>query len=44
MMTAYVPRPNEHGTNTIVDYEKEDYIDIVVDDLIDLSKKMTSIK
>ena len=44
MMTGYVPRPNEHGINTVVDYDKEDYIDIVADDFIDLAEKMSSIK
>ena len=44
MMTGYVPRPKEHGINTVTDYDDEDYIDIIADDFIDLSKKMSSIK
>ena len=44
MMTGYVPRPKEHGINTVTDYGYEDYIDIIADDFIDLSRKMSSIK
>ena len=44
MMTGYVPRPKEHGINTVTDYGVEDYIDIIADDFIDLSRKMSSIK
>ena len=44
MMTGYVPRPKEHGENTAVDYAEEDYIDIIANDFIDLSKKMSVIK
>ena len=44
MMTGYVPRPKEHGINTVADYEDEDYIDIIADDFIDLSKKMSSVR
>ena len=44
MMTGYVPRPKEHGENTVVDYAEEAYIDIMADDFIDLSKKMSAIK
>ena len=44
MMTGYVPRPKEHGINTVTDYGDEDYIDIIADDFIDLSRKMSSIK
>tara|TARA_Y100000758_G_C15959719_1_gene389133 strand:+ start:52 stop:249 length:198 start_codon:yes stop_codon:yes gene_type:complete len=44
MMTGYVPRPKEHGENTVVDYGEEDYIDIIADDFIDLSEKMSTIK
>ena len=44
MMTGYVPRPKEHGIYTVTDYGVEDYIDIIADDFIDLSRKMSSIK
>lgn len=44
MITGYVPRPKEHGENTVVDYAAEGYIDIMADDFIDLSKKMSAIK
>ena len=44
MMTGYVPRPKEHGINTVTDYGDEDYRDIIADDFIDLSRKMSSIK
>ena len=44
MMTGYVPRPKEHGENTVVDYAEEAYIDIMADDFIDLSKKMSAKK
>jgi 2-haloacid dehalogenase len=44
MMTGYVPRAKEHGENTVVDYAEEDYIDIMADDFIDLSKKMSATK
>ena len=44
MMTGYVPRPKEHGVNTVTDYKDEDYIDIIANDFIDLSKQMSSIK
>jgi len=43
-MTGYVPRAKEHGENTVVDYAEEDYIDIMADDFIDLSKKMSATK
>ncbi len=44
MMTGYVPRAKEHGENTVVDYAEEDYIDMMADDFIDLSKKMSATK
>ncbi|MGO4512623.1 haloacid dehalogenase type II [Bradyrhizobium sp. 2TAF36] len=37
--TAYIPRPLETGPETKVDRSPEPYIDVVADDLIDLSKK-----
>ncbi|PZC42962.1 MAG: 2-haloacid dehalogenase [Chloroflexi bacterium] len=44
MMTGYVPRAKEHGENTVADYAEEDYIDIMADDFIDLSQKMSATK
>jgi 2-haloacid dehalogenase len=44
MKTAYVPRPYEHGPNTVVDDKPEDYINIIADDLIDLSNKLSHIR
>ena len=44
MRTAYVPRPNEHGPNVETDREPEDYIDIIADDFIDLSKKLSKVR
>ena len=41
MRTAYVPRPYEHGLDVEVDREPEEYIDIIADDFVDLSKKLT---
>ncbi len=41
MRTAYVPRPYEHGLDVEVDREPEEYIDIIADDFIDLSEKLT---
>ena len=41
MRTAYVPRPYEHGPDVEVDREPEEYIDIIADDFVDLSKKLT---
>jgi 2-haloacid dehalogenase len=38
--TAYVPRPLELGPETKVDRSPEAYIDVVADDLIDLSRKI----
>jgi 2-haloacid dehalogenase len=38
--TAYIPRPLEIGPETKVDRSSEPYIDVVADDLIDLSKKI----
>jgi len=38
--TAYIPRPLETGPETKVDRSAEPYIDVVADDLIDLSKKI----
>jgi 2-haloacid dehalogenase len=38
--TAYVPRPLELGPETKVDRSPEAYIDVVADNLIDLSKKL----
>ena len=38
--TACVPRPLELGPETKVDRSPETYIDVVADNLIDLSKKM----
>lgn len=38
--TAYIPRPLETGPETKVDRSPESYIDVVADDLIDLSKKI----
>jgi 2-haloacid dehalogenase len=41
--TAYVPRPLELGPETKVDRSPETYIDVVADNLIDLSKKIAFI-
>jgi 2-haloacid dehalogenase len=38
--TAYIPRPLEIGPQTNVDRSPETYIDIVADDLIDLSRRI----
>ena len=38
--TAYIPRPFELGPETKVDRSPETYIDVVADDLIDLSRKI----
>ncbi|QIO32296.1 haloacid dehalogenase type II [Bradyrhizobium sp. 1(2017)] len=38
--TAYIPRPLETGPEMKVDRSPESYIDVVADDLIDLSKKI----
>jgi 2-haloacid dehalogenase len=38
--TAYVPRPLELGPETKVDRSPETYIDVVADDMIDLSRKI----
>jgi 2-haloacid dehalogenase len=38
--TAYIPRPLELGPETKVDWSPETFIDIIADDLIDLSKKI----
>jgi 2-haloacid dehalogenase len=38
--TAYIPRPLETGPETKVDRAPESFIDIIADDLIDLSKKI----
>ena len=38
--TAYIPRPLELGPETKVDRSPEAYIDVVADNLIDLSKKL----
>jgi 2-haloacid dehalogenase len=40
LKTAYIPRPLELGPETKVDRSPEAYIDIVADDLIDLSGKI----
>jgi 2-haloacid dehalogenase len=44
MMTGYVPRAKEHGENAVADYAEEDYIDIMADDFMDLSQKMSATK
>jgi len=41
MCTAYIPRPLEFGTKTMIDDSDENYIDIKATDIIDLSNKMT---
>jgi 2-haloacid dehalogenase len=38
--TAYIPRPLETGPATKVDRSPESYIDVIADDLIDLSQKI----
>jgi 2-haloacid dehalogenase len=38
--TAYIPRPNELGPETKIDRSPETYIDIVADDIMDLSRKI----
>ena len=43
MMTGYIPRPNEHGPNTIVDTTPEDYIDIIGENFVDFANKMQSL-
>jgi 2-haloacid dehalogenase len=40
LKTAYIPRPLELGPETKVDRSPETYIDVVADNLIDLSKKI----
>ena len=44
MKTAYVPRPLEHGSTTVVDTNPESYIDIVAEDFVDLSNKLSDIR
>ena len=44
MKTAYVPRPLEHGSTTVVDTNPEVYIDIVAEDFVDLSNKLSDIR
>ena len=44
MKTAYVPRPLEHGSTTVVDTNPEAYIDIVAEDFVDLSNKLSDIR
>ena len=43
MMTGYIPRPKEHGPNTTVDSNPEDYIDIIGENFVDFSNKMQSL-
>ena len=43
MMTGYIPRPKEHGPNTTVDSNPEDYIDIVGENFVDFANKMQSL-
>ena len=38
--TAYIPRPVELGPETKIDRSPETYIDVVADDMIDLSRKI----
>ena len=40
MMTGYIPRPKEHGPNTTVDSNPEDYIDIIGENFVDFANKM----
>jgi 2-haloacid dehalogenase len=40
LQTAYIPRPLEIGPETKVDRSPESYIDVVANDLIDLSRKI----
>lgn len=40
LKTAYIPRPLETGPGTKVDRSPETFIDIIAEDLIDLSKKI----
>jgi 2-haloacid dehalogenase len=40
LRTAYIPRPLEFGPETKVDRSPEAYIDLVADNLIDLSRKI----
>ena len=44
MKTAYVPRPLEHGSTTVVDTNPEAYIDIIAEDFVDLSNKLSEIR
>ena len=44
MRTAYIPRPFEHGPNTVLDKEPEDYIDIIAEDFIELSNRLTHVR
>ena len=43
MMTGYIPRPKEHGPNTTVDSNPEDYIDIIGKNFVDFANKMQSL-
>ena len=43
MMTGYIPRPKEHGPNTTVDSNPEDYIDIIGENFVDFANKMQSL-
>ena len=43
MMTGYIPRPKEHGPNTTVDSNPEDYIDIICENFVDFANKMQSL-
>ena len=44
MKTAYIPRPFEHGPNTVLDKNPEKYIDLIADDFIELSEQLSHIK
>ena len=43
MMTGYIPRPKEHGPNTTVDSNPENYIDIIGENFVDFANKMQSL-
>ena len=43
MMTGYIPRPKEHGPNTTVDSNPEDYIDIIGENFVDFANKMQNL-
>ena len=43
MMTGYIPRPKEHGPNTTVDSNPEDYIDIIGENFVAFANKMQSL-